>query len=104
MRVSGVEITLKIPVLIDKPDDNGITYTEDAIKKACENAEDLPIIQSNGKGEEIIIGKGTARYENQHIIVDGICRYGGTCERVEYEHFGSDIVKSMTFVSFGLSL
>ena len=102
MRVDRVEVTIKIPVPIDKPDGNGIMYSEEAIKKACEDSKERPIVQFDGKGNEVIIGKGTARYENKYIIVNGICWHGGTCESVKYNE--NNVVTSIELSSFGFTL
>lgn len=56
MRVENIEVTFKIPVPVDKPDLNGITYSKEAIKNAYKNVKSIPIEIPNEKGEFVPIG------------------------------------------------
>jgi hypothetical protein len=55
MRTNNIEIHFKLPININKPDDNGVIYTEEAIKNACEKASNKPIIAYNEKCNRINI-------------------------------------------------
>lgn len=43
MRSENIEVTFKIPILVDKPDLNGVIYSEEAIRNAYKNVKDIPI-------------------------------------------------------------
>lgn len=97
MRSGNIKVTFSIPISINKPDDNGIIYTEEAIIKACENANNQPIIQFNNKGEEIVIGhSNNVKYSNGFIWVEGVIYHGGTNDVV-------DILKAGTVFDFKIS-
>lgn len=102
MRAKYIKTSLEIPVPINKPDLNGVVYTEKAIKDACDNAKDLPIILYDSDSKTKI--KGIAekvKYENGHILVDGYLFYGGTEESVIFDDENKII--SMELKGFGIS-
>ena len=75
------KIKLMIPISIDKPNVNGVIYTEDAVIKAiCNSNENLPILYRS-ENEEKVIGSTIGGcsmihwdFENQvcNVIVDGV--------------------------------
>ena len=103
MRCKNIKVKLSIPVPIDKPDGNGYTYSEDAIIKACENAINLPIIQVDNQGNDMVIGVAhDIQYVNGHIEVEGYVWYGGTCESIYKK--GNESISHISLNAIGLSL
>lgn len=101
MRTKFIKTSLEIPVSINKPDLNNVLYTEDAIKKACENANGQPIIMYSPGGETKIIGiANNVTYKSGHILVDGTIFYGGTEESVLFD---DKKIISMSIQGFGIS-
>ena len=41
MRSENIEVTFKIPILVDKPDLNGVIYSKEAIRNAYKNVKDI---------------------------------------------------------------
>lgn len=102
MRTKFIKTSLEIPVTIDKPDLNNVLYTEDAIKKACENADGLPIIMYSPDGGTKIVGiANNVTYKPGYILVDGTIFYGGTEESVLFDDDKKII--SMSIQGFGIS-
>lgn len=60
MRCGNIRIHVEIPVYADKNncfcDDNHVSYSIPAIRKACETASNLPIIQYDEQGTEKVVG------------------------------------------------
>ena len=68
MRVENTKVKLTIPIPIDKPDDNGVIYTREAIENAVNNLhKNLPIIYRDNESaiDGIVIGATTG---NSHIV------------------------------------
>jgi hypothetical protein len=102
MRVKILKTSLEIPVPINKPDENGVIYTEEAIINACNNAENQPIIIYDDNGNSKVVGVAkNVRYEKGNIIVDGLINYGDTEELVKFDDENKII--SMEIVGFGIS-
>lgn len=102
MRSENIEVTIKIPVPIDKPDGNGIMYDVNAIKKACECATGNPIEVEDSDSNFKSIGVASkVRFVEGggYIEIEGVVLNGGTCERVDII---DKMVKGMTITSFGL--
>lgn len=101
MRCTNIELHLKIPINIDKPDGNGVVYTEEVVKNACDKASNQPIITYNEKGEHVVIGfANTIKYENGKILVDGYTYAGGTTENVLIND--NKEITSMEILNLGL--
>ena len=83
-------------------DDNHVSYSIPAIRKACETASNLPIIQYDEQGTEKVVGVTQSIKWNPHgfVEVDGLLLFGGTSENVE---FWNDNVVSMELNSVGFS-
>ena len=87
MRVENTKIKLTIPIPIDKPDCNGVVYTEKAIENAVNSLRtNLPIVYKDNETNEKVIGTttGTSHIvtwdsENQvcKVTIDGIVLYSG---------------------------
>lgn len=86
MRVENSKIKLTIPIPINRPDNNGVTYTKEAIEKATNNlCTNLPVIYKDNECDEKVIGTTTALSpvawdpENQvcNMTIDGILFYSG---------------------------
>lgn len=82
---SNIKLTLHIP--IDKPDANGIVYTEEAVENAINNLQSrLPILfkESKETEEKVIGATGTSHIvswdpDNQvcKLTIEGIVFYSG---------------------------
>lgn len=90
MRTYDIKIHLEIPVNVaDKnqtfTDCNGVVYTIDAIKRACERAKDIPLTVENEQGVSVIVGVVNSLVWNPggFIEASGHIQYGGTCETVD---------------------
>lgn len=87
MRVENTKVKLTIPIPIDKPDANGIVYTEEAVENAINNLQSrLPILfKESAESEEKVIGvTGTQCIvtwdsDNQvcKLTIDGVVFYSG---------------------------
>lgn len=106
MRCGNIRIHVEIPVYADKNncfcDDNHVSYSIPAIRKACETASNLPIIQYDEQGTEKVVGVAQSIKWNPHgfIEVDGQLLFGGTNETVELGK--DDCVVSMELSTVGL--
>lgn len=92
MRVENTKIKLTIPIPVDKPDANGIIYTEEAIENALNNLrKNLPIVyKENAETDEKVIGSTTG---DSHIVIwdfdNQICKV--TVDGVIF-HSGAEII------------
>ena len=106
MRCGNIRIHVEIPVYADKIDcfcdNNHVSYSIPAIRKACETTSSLPIIHYDGQGAEKVVGVAQSIKWNPHgfIEVDGQLFFGGTCETVELGK--GDCVVSMELSTVGL--
>ena len=106
MRCGNIRIHVEIPIYADKNncfcDDNHVSYSIPAIRKACETASNLPIIQYDEQGTEKVVGVAQSIKWNPHgfIEVDGQLLFGGTNETVELGR--DDCVVSMELSTVGL--
>jgi len=106
MRCKNIEVTMKIPLSVDEPDDNGVIYTREAIENAFENAKGKPIITyENDQRVCIEVVTSDAKIiETSEVVfaeVSGRIRFGGTEESVEKDEDGK--VVNMEFTSIGFS-
>ena len=93
MRQEGIEVTFKIPVEFEKPDDNGVIYTREAVEKALCTYASRPILVIDDSGNQSIIGVTSNKNakllleDNKYkIVIDGIIKYGGSSENCEIEN------------------
>ena len=87
MRVENTKVKLTIPIPIDKPDANGIIYTEEAVEKAVNNfGKYLPILYKDNECDEKVIGATTGNspivsWDSDHqvcrLTIDGVLFYSG---------------------------
>lgn len=88
MRVENTKIKLTIPIPVNRPDHNGVIYTEEAIENALYNLPtNLPILYKEDEETYAkVIGTTTGTshivywdYENQicKVTVDGVVFYSG---------------------------
>lgn len=112
MRVENTKVKLTIPIPIDKPDDNGVIYTREAIENAVNNLhKNLPIIYRDNESaiDDMVIGATTGNShvtwdsENQicKMTVDGVIFYSGADIIVNEIEDGK--VTDFEIVSIGLS-
>jgi hypothetical protein len=88
MRSENIEVTFKIPILVDKPDLNGVIYSEEAIRNSYKNVKDIPIeIPCNdGRFFPIGVAQEVELIEDEngmYITGVGLVWHGGTEESVE---------------------
>ena len=112
MRVKNTKVKFTIPIPINKPDANGIVYTENAIKDALNNFRPhLPIVyKGDMESDEMVIGAtgasnvATWDFENQicNVEIDGVIFYSGA-EIVVNEITEDGKVADFEIVSIGLS-
>lgn len=115
MRCEHIRIHVEIPVPINSDgtncykaecykDLNGVVYEVQAIKDACEEASELPIVRYNESGKAIPIGIANSIRWNEkgYIEVDGVLFFGGTNE--EYIFSSTKDVVSMDIESFGFDV
>ena len=106
MRCRNIRIHVEIPVHADINncfcDDNHVSYSIPAIRKSCETASNLPIIQYDEQGTEKVVGVTQSIKWNPHgfIEVDGLLLFGGTNETVEFGK--DDCIVSMELSAVGL--
>lgn len=105
MRTSNINLTMKIPLPINKPDGNGVMYTKEAFVKAFENAKGLPleIIHDDGSTTVIGVAHSIEYIEDEngdYGLVSALLYHGGTCEDVD---FRDGFVTSMRLSSVGFS-
>lgn len=102
MRSKYIKTSFEIPIPIEKPDLNGVVYTEKAIIEACKNANNLPIVMYDSDNTTRVAGVAThVKYKSGYILVDGYLNYGGTEETVLFDD--DNKITSMEIVSIGIS-
>jgi hypothetical protein len=102
MQLKDIGIDLWFLAPIREKDKNGMLYTEEAIKKACEDARGVPITAYNKNGEEVVIGfTDYVEYSDQDkgFKVCGHLWHGGTTEYVQETH-DLDLVTKCKIASF----
>lgn len=106
MRQENIEVTFKIPVDFEKPDDNGVIYTREAVEKALCTYASRPILVIDNSGNKSVIGitsnknaKLLLEDSKYKIVVDGIIKYGGSSENCEIEN---KTIKDFTITSVGI--
>ena len=106
MRQENIEVTFKIPVEFEKPDNNGAIYTREAVEKALCTYASRPILVIDNSGNKSVIGvtsnknaKLLLEDSKYKIVVDGIIKYGGSSENCEIEN---KIIKDFTITSVGI--
>lgn len=109
MRTAMIEVTMKMPLYIDKPDLNGAIYTKEALENAVsgENKFYPPITFLKGE-VEIPLGivndiKFIKEDNKYYYLVTGFFWKGGTCENVKFDT-SKDMITSMDISSIGFSL
>lgn len=108
MRVENIKIHLEIPVNGSDEngqftDGNGVVYTVDAIKEACEKAVFVPfIILFNEDGKAVPLGVIHSLKWNQagFVEADGTICFGGTCETSTFGNDGKIVSMDITSVGF----
>ena len=111
MRVENTKVKLTIPIPVDRPDNNGVIYTKDAIENAVNNLRtNLPIVYGDDEADKKIIGTTignshivTWDFENQicKMTVDGVIFYSGA--NIIVDKIEDDKITDFEIVSIGLS-
>lgn len=105
MRTENINLIMKMPLPVSKPDCNGVVYTKEAFIKAFEDAEDKPLEIIHDDGSTTVIGVvHSIEYIKDEIgdygLVSASLYHGGTCEEVD---FRDGFVSSMRLNSVGIS-
>ncbi len=110
MRTKNIEITMKLPFQVEKPDQNGVVYSQeailDAIKKSKLGTGSIPLDVENAMGIATIgkIDKLTYEIGNDesYLVAHGMIFHGGTSEDAT-SNDGSQI-DIMKILSLGITL
>lgn len=117
MRVSGIRIYIEMPIPINfngsspyyeipcYKDCNGTIYEINAIKDACNEISNLPIIMYNKHNNPVVVGIAeTIKFNSEKscIVIDGVLNFGGTCEETIFS--STKNVIDMTIESIGLGV
>jgi len=114
MRCESIDIHAKLPVPINSDgtgvckipcfkDANGVIYEIEAVKSACEEAKNLPIIRYDNDGNSVAIGVvKSICYKDGCIEVEGTLFGGGTSEEIIFSST-KDVVE-MNIESVGLGV
>ena len=112
MRVENTKVKFTIPIPIDKPDNNGVIYTEEAVENAANNLRtNLPIVYKDNETNTKVIGTttGTSHIvtwdsENQvcKLTVDGVIFYSGA--EIIVNEIEDGKISSFEIVSIGLTI
>lgn len=105
MRTENINLTMKMPLPINKPDGNGVIYTKEAFMKAFKKAKGKPleIIHDDGLSDVIGITHSIEYIEDKdgdYGLVSASLYHGGTCEEVD---FRDGFVTSMKLSSVGIN-
>lgn len=95
------KITIEIEIRPENPDQNGVRYTENALREMTETAKGKPIVF---KDQPIGI-VDSASYDGRFLKINGFMFGGGTSEQVVLSDKTKDtLVTSAKVVSVGFSL
>jgi len=105
MRTENINLTMKMSLPVNKPDDNGVVYTKEALINAFEDAEGKPLIIIHDDGSSTVIGvihsiEYVEDINRDYGLVSATLYHGGTCEEVD---FRDSFVTSMRLNSVGFS-
>ena len=114
MRCANIRIHAEIPILAETNDGasatgstfcdgNGVVYSVEAVRKACENIGNLPIIQYDEHGAKKVVGivKSIKWNPEGFVEVNGFLRFGGTCEDVIFDKTETVIEMKITEIGLG---
>lgn len=92
MRVTKpIEITMRIPLPVDKPDGNGIVYPKDILEKAYNDITYCPLVFKGKENyDDVVIGvinnaKIIEENKQYYAIVSGVVWNSGTSERISFD-------------------
>jgi hypothetical protein len=112
MRVENTKVKFTIPIPIDKPDANGIVYTEEAVEKVVNNfGKYLPIVYKDNKCDAKVIGATTGNSpivswdsDNQicKLTTDGVIFYSGA--EIIVNEIEDGKISDFRIVSIGLTV
>lgn len=105
MRAENINLTMKMPLPINKPNDNGVIYTKEAFIKAFKEAKGKPleIIRDDGSSDIIGTTHSIEYIEDEngdYGLVSASLYHGDTCEEVD---FRDGFVTSIRLSSVGIS-
>jgi len=114
MRVENTKVKLTIPIPFDRPDCNGVVYTEEAVANALNNLQkNLPILyKKDVETDEVVIGTTTGDshivtwdFDNQvcKLTVDGVIFYSGA-EIIVNEMTKDGKITDFRIASIGLTI
>ena len=96
-----IEITMKIPFPINKPDGNGVIYTKEAVEKAVREFDGgVPLMMVKDEIGTVIGHIEKLELSNNYeVTAHGICYFGGTCEEGKVK---DNTITDFRFLSFGI--
>lgn len=105
MRTENINLTMKMPLPVNRPDGNGVIYTKEAFIKAFEDAEGKPLEIIHDDGSITVVGvvhsiEYVEDKGGDYGLVSASLYHGGTCEEVD---FRDGFVTSMKLSSVGIS-
>ena len=108
MNTNNIEVKISIPFRLNKPDNNGNIYTENAIKNALKEFKSVPLIVEKGKSFEcygIINTLDGYDQTDKEIIAhfNGYIFNGGTNEDVEKWDRDPKIIDEFHINAIGIS-
>lgn len=87
-------------------DENGVVYSVEAVKRACANAREIPVVRYDKFGERRILGVAkTFQYDPDDfsVVIEGCLEFGGTSDLV-VACGTEEQITSMKFTEVGLVL
>ena len=107
MNTNNIEVKISIPFRLNKPDNNGNIYTEDAIKNALKEFKSVPLVVEKGNSFEccgVINTLNRYTQTDKEIIAhfNGYIFNGGTNEDVEEWDRNTKIVSEFHINAIGI--
>lgn len=107
---NNIKVKFTIPIIYDRPNDNGVILTEKAVENAVnELRTNLPIVVND---KVIGVTTGTSHGTNWdcenkicHLVIDGILyNIGGRYEcMIDTDNMGNNVINNFRIVSFGFT-
>lgn len=105
MRTENINLTMKMPLPVNRPNVDGVIYTKQVLTKAFKDAGDKPFVKINDDGSRTVIGVvHSIEYveddKGDYGLVSATVFHGGTCEEMD---FRDGFVTNMRLSSIGIS-
>jgi hypothetical protein len=108
MRCKNIGVKFTVPIPINKPDGNGIIYTEEAILNSINTYKGKPIIDKTGDSDVVVGVVTNADYIKgwDKVRLDGMLFYGGTDCNVIKSHRNEEgilVIDDLDITAFGIT-